>query len=439
MNKLIKLIALLIFTASFGIKAQDAGVAQGTPMAAYPMLKNKLKKSEKDLENEKKTVAAKYWLSRADLMMDIFEVNLQHLNKGLPQNTMVFYFGNAKEVKKFEKDGIMYETHVHDAVNITYTNGIIDSYEETEKIYENALAEAYKAVQKAEELDVDKKSLKKTVAAYERLKPLFEREGLEYYLAEDFKKSFLSFESAVEINRKEIVDVPVDTSIIYNTGMIASKAEMPEKSIEYYEIARSYNYPEPALYVFLKTKYWELGDTAKGIQSLEQGFEQFPDNSDIIIELINYYLIEDRADEALEYIKIAQKKDPENISLIFAEATLYDKKGDFEKAIEIYEKTIQVNPDYFNGYFNVGVVYFNQAQSLYESAADIRDNDEYNAQIEKADAYLLKAVQPMEKCHELKPDDMSVLDVLKTAYYRLRNDDPAYMEKYNEVKALLEE
>lgn len=438
MNKLIKLIALLIFTASFGINGQDGGVAQGTPMAEYPMLKNKLKKSEKDLLNEKKAGAAKYWLSRADLMMDIFEVNLQHLNKGLPQNTMVFYFGTAKEVKKFEEDGNVYETHVHDAVNITYLNGVIDSYEETEKIHENSLAEALKSVQKAEELDAEKKATKKIVAAYTRLKPLFEREGLEYYIKDDFKKSFASFESAVNINKKEILGATIDTTIVYNTGMIASKAELPEKSIEYYELARSYNYPEPALYVFLKAKYWETGDTAKGVQALEQGFEMYPDDSDIVIELINFYLLEDKADEALEYIKIAQEKDPSNISLIFAEATLYDKKGDFEKAIEIYQLTTEKDPSYFNGYFNLGVVYFNQAQKLYESAADIRDNDEYNKQIEKADALLLKSVEPMEKCRELKPEDMSVLDVLKTIYYRLRNDDPSYMEKYNEVRELLQ-
>ena len=41
-----------------------------------------------------------------------------------------------------------------------------------------------------------------------------------------------------------------------------------------------------------------------------------PDNTDIVAELINYYLLGGKAEEALNYIRIGQEKDPKNVSLL---------------------------------------------------------------------------------------------------------------------------
>ncbi len=438
MNKLIKLIALLIFTATFGVNAQQTGAVQGTPAAEYPVLINKLNKSEKSVADPKKSATAKFWLTRANLMMDIYQVNLQYLTKGAKLFNMTIYFGEAKEIKKEEKDGKLYETHIYDNVNITYLNGVVDSYEETNPIHKTPLQEALAALEKAEELDTDKKLEKKIVEGYVALKPLFERAGLELYLKDDFEGSFKNFETSVIINSKDILGATIDTTVVYNTGMVASKAGLVEESIKYYEMARANNYPEPLLYVFLKNKYFENADTTKGLEILKEGFSKYSDDKDIVIELINYYLNKGLADEALNYIKIAQKKDPDNISLIFAEATLYDKKGEFEKAVSIYKMAIEKDPEFYNGYFNLGVVNFNQAQKLFEEAGKELDNNKYKELVKVAEGVLERAIEPMEKCRELKPEDKGVLDVLKTIYYRMREVNPEYQKKYDEIKALLD-
>lgn len=433
MIKLTQLVALalLMVTASLSLNAQDASTS-GTPTSQYPILTNKLKKSEKDLNNPKKTSSPKYWLGRSGLMMDIFEVNLQQLAKGAQEFNMNLMFGQPKETKTENKEGKTYTINVYEKVTITFLDGVVDSYEETEKIYDKPLPEAMKSLKKVEELDSDKKLTKKIKDAYSRLKKDFERQGIESYMAEDFKEAFNSFKSSVEINLMDMNNSVIDTTIIFNTGMTASKAGLDQESIKYYELAKSYNYPEPALYVYLKNKYYAIEDTAKGIETLKEGFEKFPGSNDIVIELINYYLMNNQADEALDYIKIAQEKDPGNISLIFAEGTLYDKKGDYEKAIETYKKTTELQPDFFNGYFNLGVVYYNRAQKLYEEASGIRDNTKYEAAIKEADEILAESIPSMEKCHELKPEDTAVLDVLKSVYYRLKMTD-----KYNDIKEKL--
>ncbi|HJX46057.1 MAG TPA: tetratricopeptide repeat protein, partial [Patescibacteria group bacterium] len=35
----------------------------------------------------------------------------------------------------------------------------------------------------------------------------------------------------------------------------------------------------------------------------------------------------------------------------------YDEKGDHEMAIKDYDKTIELNPDYANAYYNRGIAY----------------------------------------------------------------------------------
>ncbi len=430
MNKLITLFVMMLLGSFVTVNSQTTS---GTPVATYPVLTNKIKKTEKDLENPKKTANPKYWLGRSEVMMDAYYVNLEQLAKGAQQMQMQLMFGQPTEKKTEVKDGVTYETQVYERVNITYVNGVVDSYEETKPLYDNPLPVAYEALEKTEELDVDKKLDKKINEDYTRLADLFERDAIENFVAEDYEGAFKSFEYSVNIGEKPIMNGVVDTTTIFNTGMAASRAGLDEESIKYYELARSYNYPEPSLYVFLKNKYFAVGDTTKGLDVLVEGFEKHPENQDIVIELINYYLLSGKADEALNYIRIAQEKDPENVSLIFAEATLYDKQKEFDKAETTYKKTFEIDPTYYNGYYNLGVLYYNKAQSFYEESNSAPDS-EYKSIIAKGDEELKKAIPMMEKCYELNPDDNMPLETLKSIYYRLKMD-----AEYQEVKAKLGE
>lgn len=432
MNKLTKGIALFILSISLGVNAQEA--ATGTPVSQYPVLTNKLKKSEASLENPKKTASAKYWLSRAELMMDIFEVNIQHLGVGMAQLNMQIFFGAPKEKKTETKDDKSYEIHIHEKVTITYLDGLVYKYEETNKIHPEPLPFATEALKTATEKDVEGKSTKKIKEAYTRLQALFVREGVEKYQVEDYTAAYNNFVNSVNINLMEMNSAVIDTSVIYNAGTAASKAQLNPESIKYYELARSYNYPEPNLYMYLKNKYWEEADTAKGVDILKDGFEKYPGNSEIVIQLINYYLTNNQASEALEYLKIAQEKDPINISLIFAEGTLYDKQGEVEKTIATYKRCTELDPKFYDGYFNIGVVYYNYAQKLYDEANDIKNNTEYNAHVKLGDETLAKTIEPMKKCLELNPGDKDVIDVLKSVYYRLK-----MTEEYEAVKEQLKE
>jgi tetratricopeptide (TPR) repeat protein len=420
MNKLAYFLTFIMLTMSVGSKAQTA---TGTPVANYGILENKLKKSEANINDADKNIKPKVWISRAELMMDIFDVNRQFVVLGAAQAQIKLLYGTPLETKTWQAEGNSFEQEVYDRLNVTFKNGKVDSYEETKPIYDMPLPEAFKALEKAQELDVEKKENKDIKADYIRLKGLFERQAIEEYLKEKYNSAFQSFASILTINEKPVMEGAIDTIIFYNAGMAASKAGKVEEATKYYELARKYQHPEPYLYVLLKQKYFEAGDTAKGASILEEGFKRFPGNQAVLIELINYFLLKEESDAALNYLRIAQKDDSTNISFIFAEGTLYDKMGDIDKALASYQKCIDKDPKYFNAYYNIGVMYYNNAVKLYTAANSIVDAKEYEAAKQIADAELGKSVPYMEKAHEIDPVERTAMETLKTLYYRLQMTD----------------
>ena len=151
--------------------------------------------------------------------------------------------------------------------------------------------------------------------------------------------------------------------------------------------------------------------------------------------IINYYLLDaEDAEEAFKYLKVARENDPSNPQFYSAEAHLYDKMGDTETAKEKYKKAIEMDPDFFEAYYNIGVLYFNEGVELTDQANQITDNAKYQKAKEKADNKFKEALPYLEKSHELKPSDQGIMSTLKTLYYRLQMN-----EKYEELNKKMEQ
>ena len=108
MKKLSYLIILVLIASGVQLNAQIE--ATGTPIANYSIYKNKLKKSDENLTNEKKSSSAKFWLSRAELLMDIFDLNRDHLQQGTSMLHVKLMYGDTPlQVENWEEEGIPYE------------------------------------------------------------------------------------------------------------------------------------------------------------------------------------------------------------------------------------------------------------------------------------------------------------------------------------------
>ena len=75
---------------------------------------------------------------------------------------------------------------------------------------------------------------------------------------------------------------------------------------------------------------------------------------------------------------------------------------------------------------------------MFVKANEIMDVNKYSAAIDEANKVYEKALPPMEKAHELKPDDTFALKSLQELYYRLRQKDASLNAKYESTRAKLQ-
>ncbi|MBN2274847.1 MAG: tetratricopeptide repeat protein [Bacteroidales bacterium] len=431
MKKISFAIVLLMCINLLGKAQMDAAATQAS-LINYSTLENKLKKSNKDIENPKKNTKAKTWLDRGELMNEIYNVHIQYLRKGMSVAEAKIYFKEPKEVKTYEDAGNAMEDYVYERITITFKNGTLDSWKETNKIYENPLPEARKSFEEAIRLDTDGKEEKDIKEQLAVLKLAYETEAVFAYNLKDYKEAYNNFSQILEINKLPVFENIQDTIILYNTGRAAYEMKDYNEAIRLFKATKDLGYEESFLHIFLKNSYFAIGDTLAGVQELTEGFKKYPEDESILIELINYYLVTQQSEKALDFLGIARKDDPSNVSYIFAEGTIHDKMGDFEKAKKLYQECLEVDPEFYNAAYNLGVLHYNEAVKMYEDMINISDDKEYEESKTIADDMFKAAIPYMEKAHEIEPTSKEPLETLKTLYYRLQMND-----KYEEVMNML--
>ncbi|SDW66184.1 tetratricopeptide repeat protein [Aequorivita viscosa] len=183
--------------------------------------------------------------------------------------------------------------------------------------------------------------------------------------------------------------------------------------------------------------YIEEGNTDKATALMKAARAESPDD---------VYLMRADADmsykmgDVTRYNEIMKKivaSDPTNPELYFNLGVGSGEIGDKEKAIEYYEKTLELKPDHEGALINIAVVKLSgedklveEMNSLGNSAADNRKYDELKKQRQ---AIYAETVPYLERAHKLNPNNKEVIRTLMNIYGQLADDD-----KYQEMKAKLD-
>jgi len=307
--------------------------------------------------------------------------------------------------------------------------------EKFKALSENPLEIAIESYKKAFELDTKGVYKDEMSNQLKLVGIMMINKGIEGFNKEDYKGALKSFEASLDIDA--IVEPgKIDTMIIYNAGIAADRAKDFDKAIKYYGQVASLKFEGSKVYGFMANIETERGDTAKFLDYLKQGVEAYPsDNDALMVTLINHYLNNDESDFALEYLSKAIEKDPTNHTFYFAQGALYDKLKDFDNAKASYDKAVEIKPDYFDAYYNLGALYFNKGADMLKEANNIPPNqqEKYEAAVKESFKELEKALPALEKAHEIDPNEESTMLTLKEIYFKLRNDSDDYMAKYKEM------
>lgn len=216
---------------------------------------------------------------------------------------------------------------------------------------------------------------------------------------------------------------------------IHAASNVPSKknvSIKYMEELKNDNYKAETMCEWLYEAYKAAGDTAKFVKTLQYGIDKFPSNKFLMGSLINYYLESNKEAEALNYLDAAIAKDPKNPQYYLVKGEMYLKQSKFADAISICEKACAIDPSSFDAQYYTGFAYIKNAEGIDQAANDIKNKNKYLAQKKVAKSEFGKAIPFLEKARTLKPEDVTNLNLLKTAYYRVNNG-----AKYSEIDKLI--
>jgi tetratricopeptide (TPR) repeat protein len=317
------------------------------------------------------------------------------------------------------------------------------------KLSANPLDVAWKAFQEVIKLDRRNRYEKELSTQFRNLLIDFMNQGDANFRNNKPKEAFLDFQRALDISQGPYGTNKIDTVVIYNAGVAAQQAGMWDEAVNYYKQALELNYKPLRTYSMISKILLEQGreggDEAskekekEGVAYLLEGFQKFPEDQYLLVELINYYLYANDFDSALLYIEKAIELSPDHAEYYRVEGTVHEQLGDSTKAEARYLKALELNPKDFISQYNVGNIRLNRVIKAHEALIALNELITYNARIGEVMSEYEAVIPLFERALELKPGDRNTLSTLSQLYFRLRGKPNSnYLDKYEKVRQLLE-
>ncbi|HQV76508.1 MAG TPA: tetratricopeptide repeat protein [Flavobacteriales bacterium] len=308
--------------------------------------------------------------------------------------------------------------------------------------FPQAMDKAVESYLKADELDAKGNNKEENMRALGALQGLSLNSGNDAFTAKDYDKAIANYARSEKIAK---AFGQTDTNAIFNSALAYESKGDHAGAITRYREALTAGYHKPEIYRYIASLERKQENLDGAIRTIGEGRKAYPDNKDLILDEMSYLLAANRSAEAEESVKLGLQKDPNNAILWSVLASLYDKKASdateeavmtewYGKAEEAYKKSLELDPKFFDSYFNIGVLYNNRAAFEYEKCNKIKSDAEYTKCKTVADDIYVKAVPFFEKAHELKTDDVPTIQQLMKLY--AKTGDQA---KYATMKGLLKE
>lgn len=224
----------------------------------------------------------------------------------------------------------------------------------------------------------------------------------------------------------------------------------------------------PELYVERSDIYLEIGQTADAIDDLDRAFridstnlkvlmaqadlftrggrieasmrilerarKFHPEHSDLYVRMAELLLIGKNYKESLKYADLAVKYDIYNAKAYYIKAYNFLETGDTSRAISSFQTSIEQNPDYYDGYLQLGLLYSSLHNPLaidyFNNALEVRPNDRdalyAKGMFQQNHDLLNEAMQTYTQAMKAHPD-------FREAYYNMGYLHMFYLQLYSEA------
>jgi hypothetical protein len=175
-------------------------------------------------------------------------------------------------------------------------------------------------------------------------------------------------------------------------------------------------------------------DSSKYLRKINKGLRVFKYDTILLNYKANYYLHKNDNKRLIPAIsQLLYYSNWENKYAYHARGYAFMALKKDYNALADFNKAIEIDSLYYDAYYNIAIIYLNQAVDLYDLSMKEKDNDKYLELKEKADAALKKSIPYFLYADQIRPNEMEILDALKQIYKKLGRN-----EEYEEIKRKIE-
>ncbi|MBZ9786659.1 tetratricopeptide repeat protein [Psychroflexus sp. CAK57W] len=187
--------------------------------------------------------------------------------------------------------------------------------------------------------------------------------------------------------------------------------------------------------------YIQQDQPDKALVAIEKAKEENPDDISIMQAEADLYYKLGKVDKYDEVMKEVVKMDPENPSLYYNLGVASEQLGDKESAKEYYLKAIELNPEMVNAYINLAAITLSEERDIVEQMNKLgnsrADNKKYQELNERKKQFYIDALPYLEKATELDPTNLDALQTKLNIYYQLGKNEKA-KELKNKIDSIRE-
>lgn len=411
----------------------------------------KIEKSDSDIADAKKGGKASTWINRGKAFYEAAAEPTKSLFVGMDATMLKLAVGDAQSTGTETVNGAQMEAWVYPWFTVYIVDGKVKTWKQTQFVYEGAVAKAVEAYNKAFELDP--KSASKVKDGLKQISDFCSQVGNAGLDSGDYLGAADAYAQAFEAQSSPAYGEAADPSLLYYAGYLHTVdgannpasfpvgAEQLSKAID-----MGYTDEEGNIYYYLFHCYYgqKASDKAfvdKAKQALLTGIEKFPKNERILDGLVQLYTSpEDNVGDPADLIALIDKaieNNPTNVDLWFGRGRIFYALKDYDQSIESFKKVVELKPDLYEGNYYLGVFYTIKGDEVNKevNAKQYSSQAAYDADLKAVNAIYMEAIPWLEKALELKPEDPSSVELLKSICFRLR-DEEGMMDKYTKYNEM---
>jgi len=299
-----------------------------------------------------------------------------------------------------------------------FETGLDKNNDELTTLYPDQLILAYISYEKALDLKAGQRIRSAISAHYYALANDLKLQGRKQFQRREYGKALESFEHALLVSNSPLVEISLDTNLVYNTAMAAFESKNWGKAISYLTGLNDDSF-SPRTALLLYKAQINAGDTLEAEGVLADAVERYHADEEIVLQLVDRLAERDRLDEAVQYLDRAISLHPANFNFYWTRGLLNEKTGHYEEAISDLSRASEIAPDQAGIHYSLGICYYNMGVAITEDSRSITNQQQYTEAREEAGRQFRLAIEQLEKARKLDPGHADARTKLSQLYQYL--------------------